>query len=91
MNSIVSLQLDLQVPTGWQTAIALDTLQNSHPIDQEVDTPSEIDELFDAISYNKVRHKALCTSNLLLVSVENDTHTWNRYSSTQTKRYTPYV
>eukprot|EP00794_Sanderia_malayensis_P004789 gene4789-5416_t len=45
--------LDLQVPFGWQTAIALDSMQNSHPIDQEVDTPSEIDELFDAISYNK--------------------------------------
>eukprot|EP00795_Rhopilema_esculentum_P007813 gene7813-13677_t len=45
--------LDLQVPTGWQAAMSLDSLQNSHPIDQEVATPSEIDELFDAISYNK--------------------------------------
>jgi len=45
--------LDLQVPTGWQAAISLDSLKNSHPIDQPVDTPSEIDELFDAISYNK--------------------------------------
>ena len=43
------------MPTGWQAAISLDSLRNSHPIDQPVDTPSEIDELFDAISYNKVR------------------------------------
>ena len=54
-NTLLFLcQLDLQVPTGWQAAISLDSLKNSHPIDQPVDTPSEIDELFDAISYNKV-------------------------------------
>lgn len=34
-------------------ALALDGLQNSHPIEQEVNNPAEIGELFDAISYSK--------------------------------------
>ena len=35
------------------TALSLDGLKNSHPIEQEVKNPSEIEELFDAISYSK--------------------------------------
>ena len=34
-------------------ALRLDGLQNSHPIEQPVNNPSEIGELFDAISYSK--------------------------------------
>ena len=34
-------------------ALALDGLRNSHPIEAIVDDPSEIRELFDAISYSK--------------------------------------
>jgi puromycin-sensitive aminopeptidase len=34
-------------------ALRLDGLQNSHPIEQEVDNPAEIGQLFDAISYSK--------------------------------------
>ena len=34
---------------GWR----LDGLENSHPIEQEVKDPSEINQLFDAISYQK--------------------------------------
>jgi len=45
--------LDMQVPTGWQAALSLDSLKNSHPVSQNVRRTSEIDELFDAISYNK--------------------------------------
>lgn len=31
----------------------LDALENSHPIEVEVKSPAEIDEIFDSISYNK--------------------------------------
>ncbi len=34
-------------------ALSLDGLKNSHPIEQEVKDPSEISQLFDAISYSK--------------------------------------
>ncbi|XP_076380001.1 puromycin-sensitive aminopeptidase isoform X3 [Megalopta genalis] len=34
-------------------ALELDALQNSHPIEVPVGHPSEIDEIFDEISYNK--------------------------------------
>ncbi|MGH2545228.1 MAG: M1 family metallopeptidase, partial [Ardenticatenaceae bacterium] len=34
-------------------ALSLDGLKNSHPIEQEVKHPSEIEQLFDAISYSK--------------------------------------
>jgi len=47
-------QLDLEVPQGWQSAISLDSLKSSHPVMQDVQKSSEIDELFDSISYNKV-------------------------------------
>ncbi len=36
-------------------ALELDALKNSHPIEVEVGHPQEIDEIFDNISYNKVR------------------------------------
>ncbi|MEM3172562.1 MAG: M1 family metallopeptidase, partial [Candidatus Nitrosotenuis sp.] len=35
------------------TAMALDALRSSHPIDVKVNSPSEIREIFDAISYDK--------------------------------------
>jgi puromycin-sensitive aminopeptidase len=34
-------------------AMSLDGLKNTHPIEAEVKTPNEINELFDAISYSK--------------------------------------
>ncbi|OQR67759.1 puromycin-sensitive aminopeptidase-like, partial [Tropilaelaps mercedesae] len=34
-------------------ALELDALDNSHPIEVEVDSPAEVDEIFDAISYKK--------------------------------------
>lgn len=34
-------------------AMELDSLNSSHPIDVKVENPSEIDEIFDAISYEK--------------------------------------
>ncbi len=41
------------VSADTNTALSLDGLKNSHPIEQEVSDPSEIGELFDAISYSK--------------------------------------
>lgn len=37
----------------YQKAIELDALNNSHPIEVNVNHPSEIDEAFDEISYSK--------------------------------------
>ncbi|BFZ15413.1 hypothetical protein BsWGS_18452 [Bradybaena similaris] len=34
-------------------ALSMDALNNSHPIEVEVGHPSEVDEIFDAISYSK--------------------------------------
>ncbi len=34
-------------------ALSLDGLRNSHPVEAEIKSPDEINELFDAISYNK--------------------------------------
>jgi len=39
--------------TDFTRALELDALHNSHPIEVEVGHPSEVDEIFDAISYSK--------------------------------------
>ena len=41
------------VSADTNSALSLDGLKNSHPIEQEVRDPAEIGELFDAISYSK--------------------------------------
>lgn len=41
------------VTNSYIRALELDALQNSHPIEVEVGHPSEIDEIFDDISYEK--------------------------------------
>ncbi|HSH31181.1 MAG TPA: M1 family aminopeptidase [Candidatus Saccharimonadales bacterium] len=41
------------VTHDYQQARELDSLANTHPIEVEVDNPAEIDEIFDAISYQK--------------------------------------
>jgi len=41
------------VCSDFTRALELDGLRNSHPIEVEVKNPSEIDEIFDAISYSK--------------------------------------
>lgn len=41
------------VASDFASALDLDGLKNSHPIEQEVGHPDEISELFDAISYSK--------------------------------------
>jgi len=39
--------------SDFTRALELDALKNSHPIEVEVGHPSEVDEIFDAISYSK--------------------------------------
>ena len=41
------------ISTDVNTGLSLDGLENSHPIKQTVKDPSEINQLFDAISYQK--------------------------------------
>ena len=41
------------VSSDVNAGLGLDGLENSHPIEQEVKDPSEINQLFDAISYQK--------------------------------------
>lgn len=41
------------IPCSIFRALELDCLKNSHPIEVPVGHPSEIDEIFDDISYNK--------------------------------------
>ncbi|PVD38990.1 hypothetical protein C0Q70_01615 [Pomacea canaliculata] len=41
------------INTDMGRALELDALDNSHPIEVEVNRPSEVDEIFDAISYSK--------------------------------------
>ncbi len=41
------------VSSDTTRALSLDGLRNSHPIEQEVNNPAEIGQLFDAISYSK--------------------------------------
>ena len=41
------------VSSEANSALSLDGLKNSHPIEQEVKNPAEIGQLFDAISYSK--------------------------------------
>jgi len=41
------------VSSDTNRALSLDGLKNSHPIEQEVNNPDEIGQLFDAISYSK--------------------------------------
>ena len=41
------------VTADTNRALSLDGLRNSHPIEQQVNNPAEIGQLFDAISYSK--------------------------------------
>ncbi len=44
---------DQFIEDSMNVAMALDSLKSSHPIDVKVKSPSEIREIFDAISYDK--------------------------------------
>ncbi|CAJ0763078.1 15809_t:CDS:10 [Entrophospora sp. SA101] len=44
---------DWDIWTQFQSGLQLDSLKSSHPIEVPVNNPSEIHQIFDAISYNK--------------------------------------
>lgn len=51
------LQKDLMVPNELYHVMAVDALASSHPLTtpaEEVNTPAQISEMFDSISYSKV-------------------------------------
>ena len=52
-----AFQLDQFFGSDLSSALDLDSLNESHPILQEVASPDEINSLFDTISYSKVRGK----------------------------------
>jgi puromycin-sensitive aminopeptidase len=49
----------------FNTAQKLDALENSHPIEVEVRSSAQIEEIFDAISYNKGASVIRMISNLI--------------------------
>ena len=46
--------MDQFINEVYGVAQNLDSLESSHPIELEVSTPEEINEIFDPINYNKV-------------------------------------
>lgn len=44
---------DQFLTTDFSSALRLDSLKNSHPIEVEVHHPNEINEIFDSVSYSK--------------------------------------
>ena len=46
-----------------QRALSFDSNSNSHPVVQDVSTPTEIKQMFDAVIYNKV-----CTLEVRLLA-----------------------
>ena len=53
-NVHITTQLDQFFGADLSLALELDSLNQSHPILQEVASPDEINSLFDTISYSKV-------------------------------------
>ena len=52
---LISLQMEQFLLSDLQRVFPLDALASSHPISVEVDHPKKIKQLFDRISYSKVR------------------------------------
>jgi len=49
------------------STFVLDSLESSHPISVEVNDPSEINSLFDTISYDKVKKTQKNIFNIILI------------------------
>lgn len=63
LMAIGDLQKDLMVLNDVYRVMAVDALASSHPLSSpasEVNTPAQISEVFDAISYSKVLPQPLC-------------------------------
>ena len=54
----------LFIVSTYQSALTLDSLTSSHPIEAEVSSADEIDSQFDDISYDKVR--SVCTVDTIM-------------------------
>lgn len=57
LMALRALQKDLIVPGDVYRVMAVDALASSHPLTtpaEEVNTPAQISEMFDSISYSKV-------------------------------------
>jgi len=54
LHAFIALQKDRFIVESFSKAIALDGLGSSHPVKVNVNSPAEIGEIFDAISYTKV-------------------------------------
>ena len=52
---LIFFQREPVVSTSWQSALQADSARSSHPISVKVQRPEEIDDIFDTISYQKVR------------------------------------
>ena len=52
--------MDQFIVDDLQGALALDAHVNSHPISVEVKDPAQINEIFDTISYDKVKEFEHC-------------------------------
>ena len=66
-------QLDQFVVGDLIGALAADSLNESHPILQEVSSPNEINSLFDSISYSKV-----CTIHCINLELPfSETSSWS--------------
>ncbi len=57
--------LELDDVRDSERALAVDSLASTHPIHQPAETPNGINELFDAISYDKAAAVLLMTENYL--------------------------
>ena len=53
------------VSTSWLSALEADSSWSSHPISVKVQRPEEIDDIFDTISYQKVRKPLVHTFNAM--------------------------
>ena len=53
-----------------QNALELDSMSSTHPISVDVYNPGQITEIFDGISYDKVRH--LITASIVTVVKVNN-------------------
>ena len=60
--------LEKFINSGYQSALSLDELENSHPIEATVNTVEEVEEIFDEISYSK----GACIINMLVGYMGNE-------------------
>lgn len=74
--TFVLQQKDLIVLNDVHRVFAIDALTSSHPLssrEEEIQEPAQISELFDAISYSKVRRRQvpLLLHHLCNVNMDN--------------------